>query len=162
MWIRKPEQEIQGFLDRQDAKQKSLLRPFMFALMLTMIGLILYSLGYRGGWLRGGLVVVSSPSGFGITIIFAGIFLFAIFFPFALYRQRRNRSSHAAHDILLCRECKQPSNANPAAVCQCGGKLEPFAFFSWNEDEKPNETTPSEESIARSRPTTLDIAPHDT
>src|SRR5258708_2742483 len=134
----------------------------MFALMLTVIGLIVYSLGYRGGWLRGGLVIVSSPSGFGIATIFAGIFLFAIFFPFALYRQRRNRSSHSAHNILLCRECKQPSNANPAAVCRCGGKLEPFAFFSWKEDERPDEITPCEESSARSRQSTFDIPTHDT
>ena len=139
MWIRKPEQEIQDFLDQQEAKRKSLLRPLLFALILTVIALILYSVGYRGGWLGGGLVLVSNPSGFGVTTVFAAIFLFVIFFSFALYRQRRNRSSHSAHDILLCRECQQPSHANPAAVCQCGGKLEPFAFFSWMEDEKPDE-----------------------
>jgi len=139
VWTRKPEQEIQDFLDQQETKRKSLLRPFLFALILTVIALILYSLGYRGGWLGGGLVLVSNPSGFSVTTVFAAIFLFAVFFSFALYRRRRNRPSYSVHDILLCRECKQPSNANPAAVCPCGGKLEPFAFFSWTEDEKPND-----------------------
>jgi len=64
VWTRKPEQEIQDFLDQQEAKGKSLLRPFLFALILTVIALILYSLGYRGGWLGGGLVLVSNSKWF--------------------------------------------------------------------------------------------------
>jgi hypothetical protein len=138
MWIRKSEAEIQNYIDRQEAKKKSLLRPFLFALMLTNIAIIAYSLGYRGGWLRGGIVVVSNGSIPGVGIVFAGLFLFAFFFAFALYRNRRT-PAYSASDHLLCRECKQPSSGNPSASCRCGGELEPFAFFSWVEYEKPNE-----------------------
>ncbi len=139
MWIRKSDEEIQDHLARQEARRQSLLRPFLFALMVTVIAMVIYSLGYRGGWLRGGLVLVSNPSGFSIGTVFAGIVLFAFIFAITLYRQRRSASSYFTSDYRLCRECKQPSHADPSAVCQCGGKLEPFAFFSWVEDEKPNE-----------------------
>ena len=137
MWIRNSEEEIQDFLQRQEAKKKSLLRPFLFALMLTVISVIIYSLGYRGGWLSGGIVLVSNPSGFSMTTVLVALFLFAFFFVFALYWMRR--TSFHPSDNLLCRECKQPSQAGAAAVCECGGKLEPFEFFRWAEDEKPGE-----------------------
>lgn len=139
MWVRKSEVEIRDYLDRQEAKKKSLLRPLLFALILTVIAVIIYSLGYRGGWLRGGLVVVSNPSGVSLRTVFVGIFFFAFFFAIALYYRRRSTSSYSATDSLLCRKCVQPFNANPSAACQCGGKLEPFAFFIWVEDEKPSE-----------------------
>jgi len=139
MWIRKSEEEIQDYLHRQEAKKKSLLRPFLFALVLTVIALIIYSLGYRGGSLRGGVVLVSNPSSLSLSTLLGGIFLFVFFFAMALYNQRRRSTLFSASDSLLCQECKQPSNANPSVMCQCGGKLEPFACFSWIEDEKPNE-----------------------
>ena len=138
MWVRKSEDEIQDYLDQEEAKKKSLLRPFLFALALTVVTLILYSLGFRGGSLRAGLVIVSNPSSLGLSTLLIGIFLFVCFFAMALYNQRRRSTLFSASDSLLCRECKQPSNANPSVMCQCGGKLEPFACFTWIEDE-PNE-----------------------
>ena len=138
MWIRKSDQEIQNLLAQQQAKQKSLLRPFLFASLLTGIALILYAFGYRGGWLRGGVVVLSNESALNLRTLISGVFLFAIFFALALYR-RRSQPSHSPNDILLCRECKQPANAGSLAMCNCGGTLEPFAFFSWVEDEKANQ-----------------------
>jgi hypothetical protein len=135
MWVRKSEEEIQDYLDQQEAKRKSLLRPFLFALALTLVSLIIYSLGFRGGSIRAGIMLVSDPSLPGKATLLSGVFLFITFFAIALYNQRRRSSFFSASDSLLCRECKQPSDSNPSAFCQCGGKLEPFAFFSWNEDE---------------------------
>ena len=140
MWVRKSEAEIKDYLDRQEARRKSLLRPFLFALALTVVALTLYSLGYRGGSLRSGLVVVSDPVDFAAGIILPAVFLFGFFFVIALYRTRRKRA-YSASDYLLCANCKEPSSANPSAVCQCGGTLEPFAFFEWREDEKPGEAS---------------------
>src|SRR5204863_2783266 len=113
-------------------------RPFLFALALTVVALILYSLGYRGGWLRGGLIVLSDASDLALGILLPGLFLFGFFFVFAVYRTRR-KLPYSASDNLLCAECKQPSSGNPAAVCECGGTLEPFAFFSWIQDEKSSQ-----------------------
>jgi len=144
LWIRKSKGEIQDYLDHQEAKKKSLLRPFLFALALTVVALVFYSLGYRGGWFRAGLVVVSEPGRFNLRTLFMGTLLFICFFAMALYNQRRRSTPFFASDSLLCRECKQPSNPNPSLMCECGGQLEPFAFFSWLEGENPTEASEAE------------------
>lgn len=141
MWMRLSNEEIGEHLEREESRRKSLLRPFLFALGLTAGATVLYALGYRGGWLRGGSVFVSSPGGLGARTLFVSAFLFALFFAVAvLNRRRRGASLHASGDSLLCRECTQPFQANASGLCRCGGKLEPFAFFRWVEDEaQPSE-----------------------
>jgi hypothetical protein len=135
MWIRKSDEEIQAYVDEQKAKRESWLRPLLYALILTVICLALYSFGYRGGWLRGGVVLVSGPSSLSFANIFAGAFVFVFLFIILFYKQRsRPILSYSASDQLLCRECKQPANGNALGVCKCGGRLEPFAFFNWVED----------------------------
>ena len=141
MWVRKSEAEIESFLAQQEAKKKSLLRPFLFAFVLTVVSLIIYSLGYRGGSRQAGVVLVSNPGSLGIGSLFIAVFLFVFFFGIAFYNQRRRSTVFSASDSLLCRECRQPSAANPLLVCQCGGQLEPFACFSWIEDENPTEVS---------------------
>jgi len=144
MWLRKSEGEIQAYLDQQEANKKNLLRPFLFALALTAIALVIYSLGYRGGSLRAGIVLMSDPGSIGIGTLFSGLFLFAFFFAIARYNQRRRSTLFFSSDSLLCRECKQPSDANPSLMCPCGGKLESFAYFNWIEDENPTVASEAE------------------
>lgn len=137
MWTRKSDEEIRVYLERQEAKRKSFLRPFLFALALTAVAMTLYSVGYRGGWFRGGMLLVSSPEGFNSKMLFTAAFFFSLFFALAVYHsRRRGAASHAAGDVLLCRECRQPSHADDTGACGCGGKLEPFAFFNWIEGEE--------------------------
>ena len=133
MWIRKPEEEIRVYLNQHEARRKSLLRPFLFALALTASTLILYQWGCRGGSMRSEVVIVSTPGVFTLGTFIAAAFLFAIFFAFFVYLQR-HKGLYSPFDSVLCRECKQASRANPSGVCQCGGTLEPFAFFTWTED----------------------------
>lgn len=135
MWIRKPEEEILAYLNQHEAKRRSLLRPFLFALALTASTLILYQWGCRGGSMRSGVVIVSTPGVFTLGMFIAGAFLFAIFFAFFVYLQR-HRGLYSPFDSVICRECKQPSHANAEGLCQCGGTLEPFAFFTWVENAK--------------------------
>jgi hypothetical protein len=82
MWIRKPEEEILAYLNEHEAKRRSLLRPLLFALALTASILILYQWGCRGGSMRSGVVIVSTPGVFTLETFIAGAFLFAIFFAF--------------------------------------------------------------------------------
>jgi hypothetical protein len=127
MWVRKSEEEIRRYLDEQEANRLSLLRPALFALILTVIAMALYALGYRGGWLRGGVVLVSaSPVPLGISTILGAAFLFLLFFGMSLYNQRRRTSFFSSNDSLLCGDCKQPSHSDPSATCECGGKLSPL------------------------------------
>jgi hypothetical protein len=134
MWIRRSEEEIQKYMKAQEARRKSLLRPLLFALVLTVVALILYLIGYRGGSLRTGIVMFSDPRSLTLGIVFPAVFLFVTFFASTLLWQRRRTLS--ATDSVLCRECKEPSHPNAEEVCECGGKLEPFAFFTWTEDAK--------------------------
>jgi hypothetical protein len=133
MWVRKSEDEIQEYRELEEAKRTSLVRPLLFASVLTAISIILYLFGYRGGSLRSGVMLLSTPSSFTLGTVLVAVFFFVFFFAFAVFRQRR-KTFHSPSDSLLCRECKQPSHSNPAGLCQCGGALEPFAFFTWTED----------------------------
>jgi hypothetical protein len=136
MWTRKSDEEILAYVERQEAKRRSFLRPLVFALALTAVATFLYSAGYRGGWLRGGMVWVSGPEGFGPRTLFTAAFFFSFIFALAVYNQRRPGASPlSAGDVLLCRECRQPSHAGASRACGCGGELEPFAFFYWVEPE---------------------------
>jgi hypothetical protein len=132
MWMRRSDEGIGEYLEREEAKRKSLLRPFLLALALSAGATILYALGYRGGWLRGGLVFVSSTGGLGARTLFVSAFFFAVAL---LNRRRRGASPYASGESLLCRECTQPFQANASGLCGCGGRLEPFAFFRWVGDE---------------------------
>ena len=134
MWIRKSDEEVQAYFDEQKAKRESWSRPILWASTLTVISLTLYSFGYRGGWLRGGMVLVSSPTRLSLGSLIPAAFFFVFFFFLAVVQQRsRPVFSYSVSDQLLCRECKQPANGNPLGVCKCGGRLEPFAFFNWVE-----------------------------
>jgi len=140
MWIRKSDEEIQAYFDKEKAKKESWWRPLLWASILTVVSVTLYRLGYRGGWLRGGVVLVSSPTSLGVEILVPAVFIFVVVYFLVLLRQRsRPVFSYSASDQLLCRECKQPANGNPLGVCKCGGRIEPFAFFNWVEemDEAP-------------------------
>ena len=131
MWVRKSEQEIAELLELEEKKRNSLLRPFLFALIPTVIAVAAYSVGIRGGWLRGGVIFVSSRTGVSWQLLVASLFLFAFFFGIAFLNNRRVRSP----DHLLCSVCKEPSHANSSTQCSCGGALEPFAFYTWTEED---------------------------
>jgi hypothetical protein len=128
MWIRKPEEEIQEYLNRLEAKRRSLLRPFWFALALTASTLILYQWGCRGGSMRSGVVIVSTLGVFTFGAFIAGAFLFAIFFVFFVYLQR-HRGLYSPFDSVLCRECKQPSHANPEACASVEGNWNRLSYW---------------------------------
>lgn len=131
MWVRKTDDEIEQLLIKEEKKRKSLVRPFLFALALTAVATAAYSLGIRGGWLRGGLVIVSGRTGLSLQLLLASLFLFGFFFVVAFINNRRVRSS----DHLLCAVCKEPAHANPANKCSCGGELESFDFYNWTEEQ---------------------------
>ena len=77
-----------------------------------------------------------NPVGGCLPILLQMPIFFALFFAVALLnRRRRGASLYASGESLLCRECTQPFQANADGLCGCGGRLEPFAFFRWVEDE---------------------------
>jgi hypothetical protein len=143
MWIRKSETEIQECLDEEEAKKKSLLRPFLFSLAITVVVVVLFSLGISGVSFRGNVLMMVNRGGFRITTLLAAVFVFALLFVVMLYKQRRGGLfGPSAGDSLLCSDCKEPSHPNSSGRCQCGGQLEPFAFYKWDE-EAPAQSLPN-------------------
>jgi hypothetical protein len=133
MWVRKSEAEIQQYFAQRDLKRKSLRRPFILASVLTAAVMLLYTLGWRGGF-RSFLIFTTSPTPLGFKAVIMSAFLFIVFFSIAYYNQRRYGTLTPISDSLLCRECKQPAHPNPECRCQCGGRLEPFDYFDWIAD----------------------------
>ena len=135
MWNRKSETEIQDYLDQEESKKKSPLRPFLFSLAITVFVVVLASLGIRGMSVRGNVLMMVDQGGLRLTTLLAGVFVFALLFVVMLYKQRRGGLfSPSGGDSLLCRDCKEPSHPSPSGRCQCGGQLEPFAFYTWDEE----------------------------
>ena len=135
MWIRKSETEIQAYLDQEEAKKKSLLRPFLSSLAITVVVFVFTSLGVRGMSFSGNVFMMADQGGFRMATLLAGVFVFALLFVVMLYKQRRGSLfGPSGGDSLLCRECKEPSHPSPSGRCQCGGQLEPFAFYRWDEE----------------------------
>jgi hypothetical protein len=133
MWIRKSELEIKEILRRREQKKKSLVRPIVIGIVFGLLFMLIYSLGYRGGLSRG-VVVFSSPTSlFDFKNIFAGVFGFGLFFGLAFYHQRRGFGFLSNEETLLCSSCYEPLSDNETKTCHCGGKLEPYDFFVWNE-----------------------------
>ena len=133
MWTRRTEQEIEAAKLADEAKRKSLLRPLYWALPMSIVCSLLFSFGYRGGATRG-VILYSDPIPLLSTKFFFGaIFSFSLLYV-VVYLQQRRGSKFVGDDILLCGNCQEPAHANPQRICSCGGRLEPFEYYTWDED----------------------------
>src|SRR5215471_14703872 len=128
MWIRKSEEEIRLALEEHDRRRRNLWRPLAWATASTTIFGVLYSFGLRA-WTQGVIIVSSSRTDFGTTILIASVVFVVLFVSLA--RQQQRGTGLSEDSGLLCGECKQPSHANQYMRCSCGGRLEPLNRFDW-------------------------------
>lgn len=134
MWIRKSDLEIQNLLAEKKIKNKSLKRPLILAGVCGLLTMAAHYFGFRGGSLRFGYAYTSAV-GFSWQTVSIGIFGFVFILMIALYHQRKGSSFFSDGDnILRCDSCLELSHTNAAMRCQCGGKLEPSEFYTWEED----------------------------
>jgi hypothetical protein len=133
MWTRKSDVEIQKILARREANKKNLLRPFVAASAITLVVMVLYVLGFRG---RAQSFIIEQPTALDWRVPAAGLFVFALCFPIAVYRQRRNGQLLGRSDEMLrCVNCTELNYASPSKICPaCGGQQEPSLFFVWVDD----------------------------
>lgn len=125
MWIRRSDLEIKQFEERQQRKRRSLLRPIFWGAVWSIGLSLLYYLGYRG---RGRFAYHST---FGPVDIVFGIIVFAVVAGIVDRSQRRGRDVFDDTG-LLCSDCLTPSSPYG---CPCGGILEPYEYYTWEEDE---------------------------
>ncbi len=137
MWIRKSEEEISELRQKKELEKKSLKRPIIFASIATIIYVILYLFGFRGS--INGVLLFSSNAPQVWRMLFLGMILFI--FCFIIERRQQKREGQIlGNSTMLCRECKEPSYANERNICSCGGTLEPFEFFEWQEESVMQES----------------------
>ena len=142
MWIRRTDLEIAQFDKQQARKRKSLTRPMFWGAVWAGVALGLQYIGFRGS-LRGGFAIASTsrPISLGFAISF-----FLIVTAFIYYRQRRGlKFFDSIDDALLCNHCFEPSSPNSRRICVCGGRLEPYEYYRWEEDEVQPQMNPSRE-----------------
>jgi hypothetical protein len=134
VWTRRSDDEIQSVNEEKEAKRKSLTRPLYWAIPISIVCTLLYALGYRGGITRG-VIIYSDPIALFSTKIFTlNIFCFSVLYVAMFVSQRRGSTFFSGDDLLLCGNCQEASHANLAMACPCGGRLEPFEYYRWDED----------------------------
>lgn len=131
MWKRKSDSEIKNLLTQKEIQKKSLRRPVIFGIVFGTVFMLLQYIGLRGG--GRGFYIFSSNIGFSLKTIIFGLFGFIFFFVLAYYHQIKGWSFLSSDNCLLCPKCNQPSLENSESRCKCGGQLEPFEHFRWEE-----------------------------
>ena len=133
MWIRKSDLEIRNLLAEKEIKNKSLKRPIILGTVFGFLFMAFHYFGFRGGSLRYSYAYTSVIN-FGWQTVFFGVFGFIFFFILAVYHQKKGWSFLSNGDnILRCESCKELFRLNIQKLCQCGGRLEPSEFYTWEE-----------------------------
>lgn len=129
MWIRKSDEAIKNLLEEKARRIKSPRRPLIAAFIITVICMILFSYGIRGS--RAYVHFTSPTSLFGLKNLFTGAFVFTLLFSLMYFNQRRGNAIFSSDQSFLCNQCKEPYLVDTGNSCNCGGRLEPSDFFSW-------------------------------
>jgi len=134
MWIKKSDLEINEFILREERKRKRLIRPFIWAFVWAGFVMLLHYLGFRGG--TRGFYAFSPHVGFSSRTLTMGLMAFAVIFALVYYRQRRGMTFFiGGDDAWLCIDCYKPSSPDVSYLCPCGGQLEPYEYYRWEESE---------------------------
>lgn len=132
MWIRKSDSEIKNLRERKERQKQSLKRPFIFGSAFGLLFMIATYFGFRGG--TRGFYTFTHQTGFNSRTLYAGVFGFIIFFGLSFYHQRKGSAFLSAEEeYFRCDACKELSPVNPVNRCQCGGRLEPSEYYTWEE-----------------------------
>jgi len=134
MWVKRSDTEINAFIDQRARKRKSLVRPLVYGAIWASVITTAHYLGFRGG--GRGFYFFARHSRFDQLTVFVSVLAFLLISGFVYYRQRRGLKFFVTmNDSMLCGECQEPSSPNIENKCGCGGQLEPFEYYTWEEDE---------------------------
>jgi hypothetical protein len=132
MWTRISDIEIAYLHRRKELQKKRLKRPVLIGIVCGLLFMIATYFGFRGR--AGGVYVFGAQNGFNSRTLSAGVFGFVLFFGLTFYHQRKGSSFlSAGNEYFRCDACTELSPRNPANTCQCGGRLEPADYFTWEE-----------------------------
>lgn len=136
MWIKRSDSQIAEFHALKTRKRKSLVRPIIHGAIWGSLVTTAYYLGFRGG--GRGYYLIAQNSRFTASTAIMGIFAFVAVAGVVYYYQMRGMTFFESHDTWLCSKCYEPGSTNPENICSCGGRLEPYEYYLWQED-KSNE-----------------------
>lgn len=134
MWIKRSDSEIAEFHALQKRKRTSLVRPILHGAIWGSLVMGAYYLGFRGG--GRGFYLIAQYSRFTLSTAIMGIFTFAVVAGLVYHYQKSGKTFFESHDTWLCSKCYEPGSTTPENICGCGGRLEPYEYYVWEEDER--------------------------
>lgn len=135
MWKRLSDADISKAIEEEQRRRRSWRRPVLSAVLMAAVCAALWSLGFRGGSISGGVVAMgpasrmTDPSTFG---------MFTIVFLLVLYQSRRKmirdgQGLFGGPPTVLCNRCQKAEAAGASPACECGGSWEPIHHWEWIE-----------------------------
>lgn len=130
MWIRKSDIDISRVDAAGERKRRSFVRPAIYGLLWSSGITFAYYLGFRGT--RRAFMFAPTGRLNAVTVIM-GVMIFAIVAGIVYRKQLRGEKFFGdSTETLLCNGCWRPSSAG---LCGCGGSLEPYEYYEWQEDQ---------------------------
>ena len=131
MWVKKSGKEIDKIKEEKEVRKKSLKRPMIVGIIVSVTVTLLWSIGYRGGLSQGIILISRKTSSIEDLLRFIPItmIIFVITVTVTYRNQQKYEKLFKGKEILLCDKCFTPQNETVSNRCSCGGCLEPFDYF---------------------------------
>jgi len=131
MWKRLPDSVIAEARRVHLLQQRAWPRRFKLTAMWTLIGMVLFALGFRGGSPRTGIFLMSSvQTGSIVPLILISPFCFMLVLPLVILATWHDRKYSLACGAV-CGSCGGSCGPTHETHCACGHVLEPVAHFEW-------------------------------
>lgn len=133
MWKRLSPADISRAVEEEKHRRRSWRWPVLTAALMAAVSAALYSFGFRGGDISGGVLLtgpatrLADPSTLG---------LFIIIFSLVLYQSRRKmlrdgQGLFGGPPTVLCDRCQKAEAQGASPACECGGSWEPIRHWEW-------------------------------
>ena len=139
MWVRRPDDEIAELDRQQEEEARGRLKPLLLALLLTIVCVAFYVVGFRGYYQGVILAEPRAPVSLGRILVY-GLVMLPIFYWFCRRdAKQRGLSAFAGPSALICDRCHEPQAGAEGDPCDCGGALELLERWQWVDDESDDE-----------------------
>ena len=132
MWVRRGGPEIRALQRARRWREVRVdpIGPGICALGCAIFATALQSLGIPPGAEPG---VVLLPAGVATELLYASALVFITVYLLQIALSRIRAVTVARSVTVICEECQRPLPRTSSRRCECGGHLEPIAYWRWVE-----------------------------